>query len=185
MKARGLFLAHMCMDYWESGGEGHVELPDVTLVIPQTLFDRLRARWGQKIHQIPQAVDLRSYRGLRADAAQAPPMLAAIPRPRLGYAGAPYGRLNTGVLLELLKRHREWSFVSFGRTPAVPLPNAHALPWQTPERLARCVAAFDVGFMPYDCSDVALYNGMPLKMFDYFALGLPVVATPLLHLRQY
>jgi hypothetical protein len=69
MKARGLFLVLVCMDYWESGGEEHVELPDVTLVIPQTLFDRLRARWGQKIHQIPQAVDLRSYRGLRADAA--------------------------------------------------------------------------------------------------------------------
>jgi Glycosyl transferases group 1 len=112
-------------------------------------------------------------------------MLAAIPRPRLGYAGAPYGRLNTAVLLESLERHREWSFVSFGRTPAVRLPNAQALPWQTPEGLARCVAAFDVGFMPYDCSDAALYNGMPLKMFDYFALGLPVVATPLLHLREY
>jgi glycosyltransferase involved in cell wall biosynthesis len=193
MKARGSLLVHASQDYWESGGEEHVELSDFALVIPPMLTSRLQARWGQKVHQIPQGVDLRRYRGLRADAGQAPPALAAIPRPRLGYAGAnAHEHLNTRVLRDLLQRHPEWSFVSFGWAlassdgpPAVPLPNAHLLPWQSPEGLARCVAAFDLGFMPYDCSNVVLYNGVSMKLFDYFALGLPVVATPILHLQGF
>jgi glycosyltransferase involved in cell wall biosynthesis len=192
MKARGFPLVYVCMDYWELGGQLDVELADLTLVIPRTMFDKLRARWGQKIHQIPQLVDLRPYRALRAAAAEDPPMLAGIPRPRLGYAGPACNRLKTTVLAELLERHREWSFISFqwgygpsAATPAVPLPNAYLLPWQDQEGLARCVAAFDVGFMPYDCSSALQFNCVPLKLFDYFALGLPVVATPILHLREY
>jgi len=193
MKARGSLLLQVSMDYFEGVAEEHVGLSDLALVIPPTMTQRLQARWGQKIRQIPQPADLRPYRGLPADPEQAPPILAAIPRPRLGYAGAnAHEHLNTRILLELLERHREWSFVSFGwpfgssiGPPAVPLPNAHVLPWQSQEGLARCVAAFDVGFMPYDCSNVLQYNCVPMKLFDYFALGLPVVATPIIHLWEY
>lgn len=187
MKARGFFLAHVCMDYWETGGEEHVELPDLTLVIPRILLERLRPRWGEKIQQIQQGVDLRPYRELSAHPSTDPPMFDAIPRPRLGYAGvdAPPSRLDKIILADLLGRRPEWNFVSFGTTPAVALPNAHVLPWQNPQSLARCVAAFDVGFMPYLCSDMVQLNCVPLKLFDYFALGIPVVATPIVHLREY
>lgn len=186
MKSRGFFLAHVCMDYWESGGKEHVELPDVTLVIPQALYQRLSGRWGSRIRQIPQAVDLRPYRALNADPIQDSPMFDSIPHPRLGYAGGgAQSRLDMRLLADLLKRRPEWSFVSFGDEPALPLPNAHVLPWQSPQALARFVAGFDVGFMPYPCSEAVSFNCVPLKLFDYFALGIPVVATPILHLREY
>jgi len=186
MKARGSFLVHVFIDYWEAAEGEHVALSDVTLSIPRTVTHRLRARSGGKIHQIPQGVDLRPYRSLRAGPEQPHSVLAAIPRPRLGFAGGnAHKRLNTRILAELLERRPDWSFVSFGKVPAVPLPNAHVLPWQNQEQLARCVAAFDVGFMPYDCSNVLQYNCVPMKLFDYFALGLPVVATPIIHLWEY
>ena len=38
--------------------------------------------------------------------------------------------------------------------------------------------------MPYPCSDAVSFNCVPLKLFDYFALGIPTVATPILHLRK-
>jgi len=193
MKAHDLLLVHVYIDYWEAAEEEHVGLSDVTLAISRTVAHRLRARWGQKIQHIPRGVDLRPYRALRAGTEEALPMLAAIPRPRLGYAGGnAHTHLNTRILAELLEGRREWSFVSFqwmpaslGMMPAVRLPNAHVLPWQSQEQLPRCVAAFDVGFMPYDCSNVVLYNGVPLKLFEYFALGLPVVATPIIYLWDY
>jgi len=186
MESRGFPLVHVSLDYWEEGEQEYVGPSSLTLAIPRTVAHRLRARWGRKIHQIPQGADLRPFQGLRADAQHAPPLLAPIPRPRLGYTGAgASGRLDTRILTELLARRPDWSFVSFGKVPAVPLPNAHVLPWQSQEGLARCVAAFDVGFMPYDCSNVGQFNCVPMKLFDYFALGLPVVATPIIHLWEY
>jgi len=193
MKARGCLLVHAHTHYLEGMEDEHVGQSDLTLVISRPAFHRLRARWGEKTLFIPDAVNLRPFRGLRAGPEDAPSMLAGVPRPRLGYAGAnAHDHLNKRVLRELLERHPEWHFVSFqwrpsvfGMTPAVPLPNAHLLPWQAAEPFARCVAAFDIGFMPYDCSNVVLYNNPPMKLWDYFALGLPVVATPLIHLRDY
>jgi len=67
----------------------------------------------------------------------------------------------------------------------VPLPNAHALPWQSRHESARYAAGFDVGFMPYNCYDEEKLHCLPLKLFEYFALGLPVVATPILELGRY
>lgn len=185
MKARGFFLAHVCMDFWESGGKEHVELPDVTLVIPEVLYERLHSRWGSKIRQIPQAVDLRPYRAVSARPVQDLPIFDGIPRPRLGYAGGgAQNRLDMRLLADLLKRRPEWSFVSFGNRPVLPLPNAYVLPWQSPQDVAQCVAGFDVGFMPYPCSEAVSFHCVPLKLFDYFALGIPAVATPILHLRE-
>lgn len=193
MKAHACALIHAYGDSFEGMEAEHVGQSDLTLVISRTAFHRLRARWDDKIRHVPHGVDLRPFRALRANPEDSPPVLAAIPRPRLGYAGGnAHENLNTRVLRELLERRPEWSFVSFqwrpasfGMTPAVPLPNAHVIPWQAPEPFARCVAAFDVGFMPYDCSNLVLYNGPPMKLWDYFALGLPVVATPLIHLWEY
>lgn len=193
MKEQGCLLVHIAMDYSEHLSPRHVGRSDMTLVFSKTAAQRMRARWGEKIHQIPHGVDLRPVRNLPAFADQHSTPLAAIPRPRLGYAGVATGdHVNTRVLGELLRRRPQWHFVSFAWNrggiplgPAVPLPNAHILPWQAPEAFAQCVAGFDVGFMPYDCSNVILYNGPPMKLWDYFALGLPAVATPLIHLWEY
>jgi hypothetical protein len=36
--------------------------------------------------------------------------------------------------------------------------------------------------MPYDCRNERDFNCAPLKLFDYFAAGLPVVSTPIIYL---
>ncbi len=194
MRRQGCRLVFAPMNYTESLGDSHVEQSDLTLVFSRTLYYRMRARWAERVRYGFLGIDLLPFRGLCPSPENPPAALAAIPRPRLGYAGA-YGDefLNTRVLGELLRRQPWWNFASFeaprvsaaASKRAVPLPNAHLLPWQDPKGFARCVASFDVGFMPYDCSSVVLLNNPPLKLWDYFALGLPVVATPLIHLWPY
>ena len=39
--------------------------------------------------------------------------------------------------------------------------------------------------MPYDCASDMNFYCVPLKIFDYFSAGLPVVATPIVHLWDY
>lgn len=193
MKDRGCLRVFVAMDYTDSLSPNHVGQSDLTVVFSKTAYQRMHARWGEKIHHIPHGINLKPFRNVLASPENPPEVLAENPRPRLGYAGSSADEfLNTRVLRELLERRRDWSFISFhwsremgGARKAVPLPNAYLLPWQAPEGFARCVSAFDVGFMPYDCSNVVLYNGPPMKLWDYFALGLPVVATPLVHLWEY
>jgi len=64
------------------------------------------------------------------------------------------------------------------------LPNSHDLPWMSREDLMRVIESCDIGFMPYDRSDPVQNNCVPLKLLDYFGLGLPVVSTPIVSMLE-
>jgi hypothetical protein len=57
--------------------------------------------------------------------------------------------------------------------------------WSKPDELRNYVAGFDVGVMPYDIFDEKNLHCVPLKLFDYFLAGLPVVSTPVLSLAEF
>jgi hypothetical protein len=183
---RGKFTpVHIQMDYGESNIEGHVGASDITLAIPRSIYHQQRGRFGDKIRLVPQVVDLRHFEVLETSAVELAPALSSIPRPRLGYLGPASNRINKPLVAELLRKHPEWHFVSVEREKALPLPNAHALPWQAARDLPKYAAGFDVGFMPYDCFEADKLHCLPLKLFEYFALGLPVVSTPLVELWEF
>jgi glycosyltransferase involved in cell wall biosynthesis len=179
-------LVHIQMDYGEPNIEGHVDFSDYTLTIPRSVYHQQRGRFGDKIRSIPQAVDLRYFVESAKDGSIEPsPEFASIPRPRLGYLGPAFQRINKPLATELLQKHPEWHFVSVDREKPLPLPNAHILPWQSNRDSPKYVAGFDVGFMPYDCFDGHNLYCLPLKLFEYFALGLPVVSTPIIELWDF
>jgi glycosyltransferase involved in cell wall biosynthesis len=184
-KKRGFFLVHVCMDYPESGQECLIELSDLTLVIPKSLYEDMRARYGEKIQMIPQVGRLIEFRDAKAQSAMEASDLASIPRPRLGYLGPADRRLDLRVLSRVLEARPDWHFLHFGESKCLPLENVHVLAWRSPERLNEIVAGLDVGFMPYARDDNKNLHCMPLKLFDYFALGKPVVSTRILNLLQF
>jgi glycosyltransferase involved in cell wall biosynthesis len=58
------------------------------------------------------------------------------------------------------------------------LPNVHLVDAVPSNDIPAYVAAFDVGIIPFVVDD--LTRGVsPLKMYEYLAAGVPVVATPL------
>jgi hypothetical protein len=188
MKIAGFPLIHICMDYPEPYQHELIDLSDQTLVIPKSVFRELRAKYGAKIERIPQSIHLpahlagaqRQGNGSRSE----PDELLAVPRPRLGYLGPIFARLNLPVLREVLTQNPNWHFVYFGESKDLELPNAHGMAWHPPEELPGFVASFDVGLMPYDCTDKKNLYCSPLKLYDYFLIGLPVVATPILELSE-
>jgi glycosyltransferase involved in cell wall biosynthesis len=182
---KNFFSVYLRLDYLESDSDYFVEVSDATLAIPRSVFHKLKAKFGEKVKLIPQAVDLRVLRQSSASRAEGASRLECVPRPRLGYLGSPnVGRLNQEVLSTLLQAHPDWHMVSIG-TKAVPLSNAHALAWVGPQELAGYLYGFDIGFLPYDCHDEQWLHCVPLKLFEYFALGMPVVSTPLINLWEY
>jgi glycosyltransferase involved in cell wall biosynthesis len=184
-KKKGFFLVHVCMDYPEDGQERLIELSDLTLNIPKSLYGNLKATYGDKIKMIPQVRRSVDSENPEAEVSPDTTELAGIPRPILGYAGPANGRLDLRILHEALTDHPEWQFLHFGSSRCLNLKNVHVLPWQTQEKFRTVVTKLDVGLMPYRRDDNRDLHCMPLKLLDYFAHGKPVVSTPILNLREF
>lgn len=183
-KQTGFPLIHVCLDYPEPGQERLIELSDLTLVVPKSVFHQLKAKFGAKVALIPQ-VRPGTSNGTQYPASKLPPEFSTIPRPRLGYIGAASDRLNLRVLEAILTSRPEWHFVHFGETKCLPLPNVHVLSWRHPSELREVISHLDAGLMPYDCHSHKNFHCMPLKVFDYFMAGIPVVSTPIVNLWEY
>ena len=183
---RRRFTVHICMDHSvmdDPDYDRYVALADRTLAIPEISYHKFYARYGSKVVPIPQSGNVREVAGEDCLGLPEPPALAGIPRPRLGFWGPVSSRVNRPLIAALLQTHPEWHFLyADAGYPLLPHPNAHALPWEPPQQVAASLQALDVGFMPYDCHDESALHCVPLKLFDYFAFGLPVVSTPVIHL---
>jgi glycosyltransferase involved in cell wall biosynthesis len=185
MRRHRSILIHICMDYPELYQYELITLSDLTLVIPHTVFVKLRARYGEKIQSIPQSIHLPFAMARNEGSTAAAADLANIPRPRLGYLGPIHARVNLSLLREVLAGHPDWQFVCFGDASSLGLPNAHGSKWRRPEDLPAYIAALDVGVMPYDCFEEKNLHCVPLKVLDYFLAGLPVVSTPVISLGEF
>ena len=182
MKAHRFPLVHICMDYPEEYQYELIEISDRTIVIPKPVYSKLRAKYGDKIQWIPQSICPND--GVAREYGE-PPDFSAIPRPRLGYLGPIHARLNLSLLANVLSLRPNWQFICFGGGEELPLPNVHNLAWRPPEQLAACVAALDVAVMPYDCFVDRNLHCVPLKLFDYFLSGIPIVSTPILSVTEF
>src|SRR5258708_7442762 len=183
-KRRGFQLIHICMDYELDLVAEHVRESDLALIIPRAAFEKLRGEFGAKVRKIPQFsyVDEseQTLSGLLESSE-----LSTIPKPRLGYLAGLAGRLSLPLLRETLAPHPEWQFISLDSEKRLALPHQHILPWLAPGDLGSILAGLNVGFMPYDCTTLKNLHCVPLKLFDYFALGMPVVSTPIIFLQEY
>ena len=133
---------------------------------------------------IPNGVDFARYSTPVAEPAD----LAAIPHPRIGYAGVLKTQLDWGLLDALAAEHAEWSFVLVGPKKSVQhsltaamgtileRPNVHWLGARPAHALHAYQQHFDVCAMPYrrtaytDC----IY---PLKLHESLATGRPTIGT--------
>ncbi len=107
----------------------------------------------------------------------------ALPRPIIGYMGDIAPWLDIESLELAARRHPDWSVVLLGTwkrgdTLSKDLPNIHA-PGRVPyDELPHYARRFDVGTVPFELTELTRVVN-PLKLYEYFALGMPVVATAL------
>ena len=134
---------------------------------------------------IPNGVDFEAY----AHPALEPKDLSAISRPRVGYTGSLKKQLDWPLILELTKRHRDWSFVFVGpKSPHSEIVAARRRSHIRSECLFLCPKSahdlatypkhFDACIMPYRV-DAYTNNIYPLKLHEYLASGRPIVSTPI------
>jgi glycosyltransferase involved in cell wall biosynthesis len=115
--------------------------------------------------------------------------LAALPRPLLIYAGTLDARLDVTWLLETARAQRDATLMLVGpltdadhMQPLRGEPNIAINPPLARDELIELVRSADLGLIPHVRS--ALTEAMsPLKLYEYLAGGLPVVATDLEPMR--
>jgi glycosyltransferase involved in cell wall biosynthesis len=117
------------------------------------------------------------------------PALAELAHPLIVFTGAVVTtKLDVGLLVALARARPRWSFALVGpvgagdpRTDVSALtaePNMHLLGGRSYKQLPSVLRSADIGLIPYARNQLT-DSIFPMKVYEYLAAGLPVIATPL------
>lgn len=154
-----------------------------TVATARALVDLKRPRSGRS-HYLPQGVNYDHFATRRP----VPREIAALPRPIIGFAGGVGAALDFEIVRRLSEAFPAASVVLVGPIasdpPGIRRPNVHLLGPRPYDELPSYVQAFDVGTIPY-LLNAHTVSVDPLKLLEYLAAGIPVVATDLAEVRKY
>lgn len=154
---------------------------DLVVAVSDHLVRTRQARKGET-RLLSHGVDVPHFRRARTVVDR---MTSDGPRtsPVIGFFGLLDNRMDWDIVLSLVERHPEWTFVFIGNTQVslgklTRFGNFRHVPGVPYEELPGHAAAFDVAILPY-VVDESTAGISPLKLKEYLALDIPVVTTPL------
>jgi len=152
---------------------------DLVLATARALEQRARASGARRVLYLPNACEPERFAAPpRADAG-----LASLGRPLAIYVGALDHWFDRDLLAETARLLPGWRFALVGPErgaagPLASLPNVHRVGPRRYEDLPACFAAADAGIVPFRLTPMT-HAIHPIKVYEYLAAGLPVVATPM------
>jgi glycosyltransferase involved in cell wall biosynthesis len=170
-----------------------IDWADLVVVVSPELLETKRApATHSKFRLLPNGFDAAAYTIQRP--VTTPSALADLRRPVLGYVGLISVRLDLALLDELAARHPEWTLVLMGTvypqgcedalSRLAGRPNVRILPPVPGDQVADYVRSFDLGLLPYRVTQETVHAS-PLKLYEYLAAGLPVVAADVPGAQQF
>lgn len=131
---------------------------------------------------LPNGVDSAFFAAHRDDPV---PELEHAARPIAGFLGTVAPWVDIPLLAECARAYPDWTFPVIGPVagsvdvaPLQALPNVRLLGAVPYERVPALMNAFDVGLMPFRPGVVSDLSS-PVTLYEYLALGKPLVCTPL------
>lgn len=137
---------------------------------------------GEKAHLVRNGVDVRHF--------QTPRQGSATGRKVVGYAGALDEWFDGDAVRRAAEAHPDCDFVLLGRIedPKVraleSLPNVRFYGEIPYDRIPVYLAEFDVALIPFLVNPLTLATN-PIKLYEYFSCGLPVVSSALPEVTQF
>jgi glycosyltransferase involved in cell wall biosynthesis len=142
------------------------------------------------MYRVPNGVDCEWFQR-RAEESIVLDDVRRIARPRVGYVGAIYRWVDYGLVNAVANANPDISFVFIGPyddasrvDQLLRAPNIAWLPAKAYADMPLCIRDFDACLIPFAPGEIAETTN-PVKLFEYFALGKPVIATPMAELRQF
>jgi glycosyltransferase involved in cell wall biosynthesis len=160
---------------------------DLVLASAPALAERM-AELNPNVLFAPNVADT----DLFATALEAGPVdaaLEALPHPRIVFTGAIVStKLDFGLIVELARARPDWSIALVGPvgpgqpdvdvSPLEAEPNIHLLGGRRYAELPAVLRGADAAVIPYAVNQLTR-SVFPMKVYEYMAAGLPVVATRL------
>jgi glycosyltransferase involved in cell wall biosynthesis len=160
---------------------------DLVVVSSNALLDSKRRSHPDTVF-VPHGVDYDHFRKACSAETPVPEECRALRTPVIGFFGLVADWVDLSVFRYLASERPEWSLVLVGEiqtdvTSLRELPNIHLLGRRNYQALPAYSKAFSVAILPFVVSELTLAAN-PLKMREYLAAGLPVVATPLPEVKK-
>ena len=205
LAVKGVRVLYDCVDYYSGSdvkeeevirlGESLLrELATIMVVNSHTLFE-IHKKYRNDIYLVSQGFRLelfKSYQRKRHSRRQ---------RPVIGFIGGINHRLNFSLLNKLVSSLGKHRFIFIGPKQFSGKEDVNLLlskmddlfsnpnvEWRddvSKEEIPSFIDYFDIGIIPYDISQEYNQYCFPMKLFEYFYLGKPVVATPIEELKRF
>lgn len=202
---KNYYLLYDCVDYFSVGNKKFItqtnknekvlaQKADLVVANSQVLQQHL-SKYRKNIPLVPQGfridgfvVNKNKYIDLK------------LKHPVIGYVGGINNRLDTTLLLNLIKRNPKWNFVLWGPyqkdlstgsnrfkeiKEILKLTNVTTGTSIDKDEIPGIIEQFDAGMIPYDISQNFNRYCYPMKLFEFFYLGKPIVSTEILELHRF
>lgn len=164
-----------------------IEKADFVVVSAERLHATKRI-YNANTFLITHGVDVAHFRKACFAETVPPEEIARLSHPVIGFFGLIADWVDIEVIRYVAAARPQWSIFLIGdvRTDVSSLrklPNVHFAGRQPYASLPAYAKAFDVAILPFVMNELTLAAN-PLKLREYLAAGLPVVATPLPEVRR-
>nr|MBX2880107.1 glycosyltransferase [Granulosicoccus sp.] len=166
------------LDRLERNYADTLSVSDLVFANCQPLADAFQ-KYAPPIHVVPNGAE----RFVDMPEREVPEVLADLPGPIIGYVGNLRDRIDWMLLNEVVQSWPEASFVFAGPASDTPnaqqlaeYPNVHMVGVVPYDEVLSYLRAFDVGMVPHIRNRLTERMN-PLKIYNYFAAGLPIVSS--------
>jgi glycosyltransferase involved in cell wall biosynthesis len=159
-----------------------LEKADLVVVSSDALY-QAKSRNHPNTFLIPHGVDYDHFKKACLPETTVPEECRTLRHPVIGFFGLVADWVDLEVFRFLARERPDWSVVLVGEiqtdvSSLRDIPNIHLLGRRNYQNLPAYCKGFDIAILPFLVNDLTL-AASPLKMREYLAAGLPVVATPL------
>lgn len=158
-----------------------LERADITIVSAKKLFENKRP-YARNIQYIPHGVNLEEFRAYLKETVNLKD-IDGIKSPIAGFIGRIADWIDLPLIMRCAKELPGWNFVLVGPSnvdlePYLSFPNVHFLGEKNYKEVPHYIQRYDVCLMPF-VSNALVASVNPLKMYEYLALGKPIVTVPI------
>ncbi len=158
-----------------------IEKADAVFAVSRVLMESRKHK--TQTHFAPQGVNVTHFR--KSDPVSE--NISSLPKPVIGFFGLITEWVDLDLILDCVKRYPQYSFVLIGKSTRdlsafFHFKNFLYLGPIDYNLLPKYASAFDVGLIPFEVNKVTVASN-PLKLLEYFSLGIPVVTTDLPEMR--
>jgi glycosyltransferase involved in cell wall biosynthesis len=173
---------------WRPNYYRAVSSADLVLTASDKLYQMAKAL-NPRVYLLPNACDYDYFSGKNnRDYQEADSDIAGIEKPIIGYIGVVVSWCDLDLITAVADSFPHCNLIVIGplyNISQVPQrPNIHWLGFKPYEKLAAYARNFDVGIIPFKNTSMT-ESVNPIKMWEYMAVGLPVVATALPEARKH